>query len=381
MTLKKDYTVANDLVEILYKNVYKALDPEVAADPQTAELVSRAIDERLRARFRPEDGKTIPTGDAGLADLIGLGKDAPAGLGEINVSPGVIDYDEKVDTTRIQAAADLYYLYMHERLGVFRVVNKLQELFKAGTLRISDDAGATALYRYEKHCILRYRPEDRMRAYSRVLGYIKNGPGLGVQPNTAFHGLFLHFIQEVARYWRDKRISEVVRERANDPTFGSMAIVRRAGLDLRNNLKNTSYGNVSVMVMETLQALAEAFRVLQAPDIRAQFGAESAWDLIELVLWQYYQQTVNASAMNRMATSGRKILKWVGVPYLLRTDRREFEMVLLQIADDAEEWLSSAEGMRMSRPTPPSRPVFATRPPGQGRPLPQVTGGPSFTMG
>ena len=46
--------------------------------------------------------------------------------------------------------------------------------------------------------------------------------------------LFSHFINQVTLFWRDKRISDVVRERAFDPSFGSIAVVRRAGLELRD---------------------------------------------------------------------------------------------------------------------------------------------------
>lgn len=168
------------------------------------------------------------------------------------------------------------------------------------------------------------------------------------------------------KYWRDKRISEVIRERATDPTFGSIAIVRRAALDLRNNLKNSSYGYVNVLRVETSQALAESFRVLESPDLKAQFGADNAWDLIELVLWQYFHQSVNASTMNRMAVSGREIIRWLAEPYVLKKNRTDFEALLLRIAEYAEEWISSEEGMRLSRPTPPPRNVYVQGPPPSG---------------
>ena len=59
---------------------------------------------------------------------------------------------------------------------------------------------------------------------------------------------------------------ERLRERAYDPSFGAVAIVRRAGLDLRNNLKWTSYGHLNVLRVEVMQLLDESFRIL-APSI------------------------------------------------------------------------------------------------------------------
>src|SRR5207248_4637098 len=93
------------------------------------------------------------------------------------MSPGVVDYDDTVTSDRLLATADLYYQYMHERLGVFEVIYKLQEQFRAGSLRISSGPGAFGLYRFDKHAILRYRRRQRMQAYKRVLGYGRGCPG------------------------------------------------------------------------------------------------------------------------------------------------------------------------------------------------------------
>ncbi|WP_068818584.1 hypothetical protein [Phormidesmis priestleyi] len=365
MPKTRDYDQRNDRVASLLQNTIEQLGPELAANPQMAEVLNRMVDDQLRKFDASQNGKGMPA-DGGLSDLIGLGKDSPKELGDTQVSSGVVDYDDTVTSDRILATADLYYLYIHERLGVFRVINKLQELFRAGTLRISSGEGAYGLYRFDKHNILRYHQRDRMQAYRRVFGYTTVNPGAGARPNPQFHGLFSHFIGEVAKYWRDKRISDVIRERANDPTFGSMAIVRRAGLDLRNNMKNASYGYINVLRVETSQALAEAFKVLESQDLKAQFGADNAWEMIELVLWQYFHEPVHASTLNRMAVSGREIIRWLAEPFVLQKNRTDFETLLYRIAEYSEEWLSSTEGMQMNRPTPPPRQVYMQGPPPSG---------------
>ena len=372
MTTTKDYDQLQDRVAALLQNAIGQLGPELVGNPQLAEVLNRVVNGEIGKYVAGLNGKATPA-DGGLSDLIGLSKDAPATLGETRVSSGVVDYDDTVVSDRILATADLYYIYVHERLGVFRVMDKLQEQFQAGTLRISAGPGAIGLYRFDKHGIVRYGLRERMQTYRRVFGFTNAPPGRGARPNGEFHGLFHHFVSETAKYWRDKRISEVIRERATDPTFGSIAIVRRAALDLRNNLKNSSYGNVNVMRVETSQALDESFRVLEAPDLRAQFGAENAWDLIELVLWQHFQQTVQASTMNRMAVAGREILRWLSEPFVLSKNRTDFETLLFRIGEAAEDWISSAEGMRLSRATPPPRHVFAgAAPPFARRSAPPV---------
>jgi hypothetical protein len=350
-----------------------------------AEVLNNKVDDYIKQWASTQNGKASPA-DGGLSDLIGLSKDAPTNLDKTQISGGVVDYDDTVTSDRILASADLYYIYMHERLGVFRVMHKLQELFRAGTLRISSGEGAYGLYRFDKHNILRYHQRDRWQGYTRVFGYGRD-PGTGARMNPQFHGLFKHFIGEVAKFWRDKRISEVIRERATDPTFGSIAIVRRTGLDLRNNLKNSSYGYINVLRVETSQTLAEAFKVLESPDVRSQFGTTNAWETIELVLWQYFHESVHASTLNRMAVTGREIIRWLAEPYVMQKNRTDFEALLFRIAEDAEEWTASEKGMRLSRPTPPPRNVYvpgappsgAQRDAGRGRsngmmPAPRVVG-------
>ena len=77
-----------------------------------------------------------------------------------------------------------------------------------------------------------------------------------------------------------------MRERASDPSFGSIAIVRRAGLDMRYNLKNFSYGHLNVLRLETYaqdaerdgdQELAEFFRRAQG---ESRKGAEQGKALL-----------------------------------------------------------------------------------------------------
>jgi hypothetical protein len=364
MPKTKDYDQQNDRIAALLQNTIEQLGPDLVANPQLAEVLNRMVDDQINKFDAAQNGKG-QTPDGGLADLIGLGKDAPTNLGDTQVSIGVEDYDDTVTSDRILASADLYYLCIHERLGVFKVMHKLQELFRAGTLRISSGEGAYGLYRFDKHNLLRYQQGDRRQAYARVLGYGQS-PGTGARANSEFHGLFSHFIGEAAKFWRDKRISEVIRQNATDPTFGSIAIVRRSGLDLRNNLKNSSYGYVNVLRVETSQALAEAFKVLNAPDVRAQFGASNAWETIELVLWQYFGQSVHASTMNRMAVAGREIIRWLAEPFVLKKNRTDFEALLFRIAEYSEEWISSEEGMRISRPTPPPRNIYQPGPPPKG---------------
>jgi hypothetical protein len=286
-----------------------------------------------------------PPPDKGLAQLVGVGPEAADRLGQTRIPQAITPYDETVSSERLIAMGDLYYIYQHERIGVFRAVQKLQELFRAGAVYLSSGSGAYALYQFDRREVLRYTGRDRLAAYRRAFGYGRGAVPTGSRANSDFHGLFGHFANQVALFWRDKRISDVMRDRAYDPSFGSIAVVRRAGLDLRNNLKFTSYGHVNVLRVEVMQLLDEAYRILGSDDIKRLFGADTAWDVVEIILAQYYGERLVTSPRQRMAIAGRELFRWLAQPHVLQTQRTQFETLLLEIAEYAEEWLTSAQSL------------------------------------
>jgi hypothetical protein len=344
MATEQDYQNLLDRVAALREELANRLGPELIANPQLGDALVKQVDDLLAAAV-VADQAVAPPPDKGLAALVGIGPEAAPGLGVARIPQGVAPYDEAVTSERVIAVADLYYIFQHERIGVFRVMRKLQDLFRAGTVRLSGGSGAYGLYQFDRRDVLRYTQRDRMAAYRRVLGYGSAAVPAGARPNAEFHRQFSHFVNQVTLFWRDKRISDVIRSRANDPSFGSIAMVRRAGLDLRNNVKFTSFGHLNVLRVEVMQLLDEAFRILNADDIKALFGADNAWDVIEEVLLRYFRERLVTSPRQRLAVAGREVLRWVAQPHVLQTSRAQFEALLLEIADYAEEWLTSAQSL------------------------------------
>ena len=331
-----------DSLGAFHEKLVEELAPQLIENPRLADALTETL-EKIREETDAANLNIEPPPDGGLSELIGIGPNAAKKVSATRLPSDVENYDEKVSSERVLAIADLYYLYQLEMTGVFRAVKKLQQLFRAGAVRLSSGDGAYGLYRFDRRGRLRYTQKDRYQAYRRSLGYTTIPPVKGAKPNTKFHILFTHFINTVAQYWRDKRVSDVIRERAYDPSFGSVAVVRRAGLDLRNNLKWASYGHINVLRVEVMQLLDECFRILNAEDIKRLFGAENAWDVIEEVMLRYYNQDVQASQRYRLATTGRNILRWLAIEHILKSSQAQFEALLQEIANDAEEWLTSAE--------------------------------------
>ena len=377
MATAKDYQGLYDRIAALREQVTGRLASDLISNPQLADALTKQIDDML-ASVVTADSKSAAPPDNGLAALAGVGPEAAKDLGITRIPPGVEPYDETITSERIMAVADMYYLWQHEKIGVFRVVQKLQELFRAGTVRLSSGAGAFALYQFDRRDVLRYTKNDRLAAYKRIFGYGSASAPSGARANTDYHKLFSHFVHQVTLFWRDKRISDVIRERAYDPSFGSIAIVRRAGLDLRNNLKWLSFGHLNVLRVEVMQLLEEAFKIVDSDDVKRLFGADSGWDVIEEVLIRYYNERLVTSPRQRMGVTGREVLRWLAQPHILQSTRAQFETLLLEIAEQSEEWLTSAQAMGVSKRTGSHRvlPWDQTQPTpmkANGRPRPGVS--------
>lgn len=344
MATEKQYQELLDRIAALKATVTDRLSGDLISNPALADALAGKIDDLYRSAVEADAAKAPPP-DKGLAQLTGIGPEAADALGSTRIPQGIEPYDETIASERIVAVADLYYIYQHEVIGLFKVVQKLQELFRGGVVRLSGGAGAYSLYQFDRRQVLRYTRKDRQAAYRRAFGYGAGTTPAGSRPNLEFHKQFKHFVNQVTLFWRDKRISDVIRERAHDPSFGSISVVRRAGLDLRNNLKHASYGHLNVMRVEVMQLLEEAFRIVESEDVRRLFGADNGWDTVEELLSRHFNQPFVTSPRQRMAVAGREILRWLGQTHLLETSRAEFEALLRQIADYAEEWLTSAQSL------------------------------------
>ena len=348
----EDYQELQKVIGGLRKDLTQRLAGPLLRDPALARELNRRTDEALDAFLGALSVGTPP--DLGLAQLVGLGPDAATDFADTVSSSGVVPYDETVTPERILAIADMYYIYnVLDRCGVHRAIRTLQDLFRAGAVRLSADTGAFALYQFDKRDVLRFTTTDRLAAYLRTFGYGSGPLAPGARPNTAFHGLFENFMTAVSRYFADKRFADAFRSGPDVPSFGSIAVVRRAGLDLRANLRWASYGHLAVLAVELMQVLEDAFRILGAGDVRALFGAETPWDVVEEVLTRYHNETLVTSPRQRMGEAGKEVLGWLAHGHVLEEDRVQFEALLEDIADHAEEWLTSARSVGVASDSGP----------------------------
>src|SRR5215472_3424657 len=131
MATERDYQSLYDRIAALRDTVTSRLAADLITNPQLADALTKQIDDMLQSVV-DTDAKAPPPPDKGLAALTGIGPEAATDFGKTRMPPGVEPYDETITSERIIAVGDIYYIYQHEVIGVFRVLDKLQELFKAG---------------------------------------------------------------------------------------------------------------------------------------------------------------------------------------------------------------------------------------------------------
>lgn len=306
-------------------------------------------------------------GDA-FVDLVGLGAKGAVEFDQVAYPYIQPDFDDAVTPSQLHAAAELYFIYQHERMKVFQVADVLRRLFELGTMRVQRGPGARALYLLEKWQPLRYKLRDRMLAYRRAFNYGNATLPNGAVVNRGFHRLLVGFMVAVAQYFRDLMIGEVIRggQLIDQRPFGSVATVQRLGLDLRYTLDRSTFGNIFSLAMETGHYLRTVLKLLDAPDIRKAFDANTKWDVVEAVSSRHLGGAADLSQRAKMAESGRRMLQFVADnDFKTAIDPILFQSVIRPMGAHAEAWIAAyrttPEGRGFPGVTPALRSVLGTQ--------------------
>ncbi len=320
-------------------------DELAALPPEQREQYEQQFEDRLDRLLQNASGN----GKDGFLDLIGFGgKGAPA-FSDLSYPFLKPDFDEAVIPTQLHAAAELYYIYQHERMRIFEVAGVLRRLFQLGRIRIQRGPGARGLYLLEKWTPLRYTKRDRMIAYRRAFNYGTAPAPAGAVVNNNFHRLLVGFMVSLSQYFRDLLIGEVIRGGTliNQRPFGSIATVQRIGLDLRWALDRSSYGNILAITQETGHHLKSLLELFDSPDIKKAFDANTKWDVIEIVSNRHLGGMAELSQRAKMAESGRRILRWIADnDFRTATDSNLFQAEAKPFGAHSDTWLAA---FRMTR--------------------------------
>lgn len=328
--------------KVTLQSLGPGLTDEVLRDlpPAMRERVARELQARINGLVEAASGDT----GSAFSDLLGLGPGGPPGFGAISWPEIEADFDESIVPAQIQAVAELYFIYQHERMGVFRVMDMLRRLFHEGRMKVHRGPGARGLYLLDKWQPLRYGPRDRLAAYMRVFNYGRAPRPPGAIVNVNFHFQLVALMTALAQYFRDLTISEVIKgsQSLDQRPFGTLAVVQRIGTDLRYALDRASYGNVLALAMEASVYLKQLLEILDAPDIKKSFDASTKWDVVEAVLNQRMGGARELSQRAKMAEAGRAVLLWVsGSAFDTTQTPTDFQATAQGAAAHAEAWLAA----------------------------------------
>ena len=304
----------------------------------------RRVAAELEQRFASLLGAAAGDDQSAFADLVGFGKDGAASFGDIAWPNLVANFDDAVVPSQLHAAAELYFIYQHERMGVFRVTDVLRRLYRDGRMRIQRGPGARGLYLLEKWHPLRYGPRDRRIAYMRVFNYGKAPRPAGALVNVNFHYQLVALMSSLAQYFRDLTIGEVIRggQILEQRPYGTIATVQRLATDLRYALDRASYGNIVALTQESGLYLKQLLDLFESPDIKKSFDANNKWDVIEQVLNRYMGGARELSQRAKMAEAGRRVLLWVaGGSFDTGDDPQRFNVEAQTAGAHAEAWIAA----------------------------------------
>jgi hypothetical protein len=337
-----------EVIKRLFQRLFREEFPNLTPNERAA--FESQLEGRLEGLLANAASGTAPVN---FPDLIGVGPKGAQPFESMDVPRIRPDFDDSIIPSQINAAAELYYIYQHEQMKVYQIVNVLRRLFQLGQLRIQRGPGARGLYLLEKWKPLRYNRRDRAIAYRRVFNYGTVTPPAGAVVNRNFHFQLVAFMSAFAQYFRDLTISEVVKggPTLSERPFGSAATIQRLGLDLRYALDRSSYGNIVALTIETGQYLQEVLNLFDTPDIKRSFDANTKWDVVEIAARRHLGGVTELSQRARMAESGRRVLEYIAANDFSTTlDLTTFHAEGRVLAQHAEGWIAAyrmtADGRR-----------------------------------
>lgn len=303
-----------------------------------------ALEEELARRFSQLSDTAGGTEQNAFFDMLGFGKNGTMSFAEVPSPSVAADFDDSIFPSQIHAGAQLYFIFQHERMGVFRIARVLKDLFHAGRMRIQQGPGARLLYVLEKWEPLRFNAQHRLAAYKRVFNYGRAPAPPGGIVNRNFHYQLVGLMSALAQYYRDLTIGEVIRGSSTieQRPYGNVATIQRIALDLRYALDRASYGSVVSLTLETGLYLKQVLELFDAPDIKKAFDANTKWDVLEQAMNRYGGGARELTQRAKMAEAGRQVLGWIARGDFDSTvDPNLFQVETRQVAANAEAWIAA----------------------------------------
>lgn len=199
----------------------------------------------------------------------------------------------------LRAAQVIWFAAALEYAPLFAVVDRLVELFRAGTLPVRKGSASALLYEYWGERDERLSMAERSRLFARAFG-IGGALASGVIPNRAFPELWLALMAAVHECSRlPQRASLIERPEVRAPARELAANLARHGAGM---------ARPAAALHEHIQ---QALALLADPDVRRGFGARDAWQLVDRIAAQHLGGARNAARYRTLANAGSTVIGWL----------------------------------------------------------------------
>jgi len=209
-----------------------------------------------------------------------------------------------LDNPSLRATELIYVAAMLEEGRMFRVVDRLVQLFESGRLPLSRGMAAGKLVTYAKAAALRMSERERRAVYGKVLGIGDDGGA----SNREFHDLWTRFLSAVAAF---SRKSSVANASGSSPALASQEEIRKAGRDLAANLSRHGSGIAYIAARELQTQIRDMIGLLSDREILSTHGASDLWQVIEQIASKEFGGARNVARYRSLSTSGATVIAWL----------------------------------------------------------------------
>jgi len=212
----------------------------------------------------------------------------------------------------IRAIALIYAAWNLEEMQLFRVHDRVLEVFMNGQLPVGFDNGGRALSDYYFSADeVKISEAARRMTYTRVLGVPGGEVSREAPANAIFQDLLLALMAHVSEFDRQRRIADVVAGSNSRDDMLSLTgeQVRKAGRDLAANATLYGYGGVFFVAQRLKDQVEQVLRNLSTPEILSAYGVQSPFQVVERVCATDFGGKVpNIVRYKTMAEAGKLIL-------------------------------------------------------------------------
>ena len=345
--------VFQSLHDVRQRNRFDGLFNEVVDDftaPVDARRRAQAIDLLRRLGVDPDstsdtDWGRVSFGMLGEAprrrDILaaasyGIGTDVVPPTEPLDFPEFETDHLLGLNTDKILVIADLYYIHVFDRLGIFRVIDELGRRTFDPAFDLGNSAAGLQLYTYIKRKKLRFPDEDR----SRLLEQVFEGAGKSPGP---FKRLLGRFVEALIEYSRVRNAGELVGTTSGTrPSVYTRSAVIRSAMNLQRYMSDAGGGILRYLRDESGAQLNDCFDILSSPDVQRYWGGDfksGLWAVVEGVLSDLDGSYPESDRARTLAVHGRRALQ-----FLARNTANVEQLTdadIDEVAEHVQNWIAA----------------------------------------